>query len=458
MRNKYTLLATSVALLASTSLLAQDTKEKSWYDKINVSGYVDVYYMYTMNNVEGAKRDASGTFNTQNKQFGVAAAALDLQKLAEKESPWGFRVVFQNGQNNVYQEAPYNQTNGTVNMNMLQQAYVSFYFPVLKGMTVDMGKMATHIGYEVLESKDNPVYTIGYIFFNTIPFINTGVRANLAITDKLNFAAYLYNSVGGTGSDISRVNNGNMSVYQDGINKNKAIGTQLKYDVISDKLQFVWNTLYGVDVTTARPTNEQVWLNELYGSPIPATRASYKNDYWMINNVIINFTPNDRTLVSFDYTQGDKSGAAATLNDPTTQVEVPDVGKLSLTRDSATAKRTYKTYGLWFRYKFTDSWALAGRYERIDDSKNGGPLGVSNNLTGRYDLQYMSGLGYNNNTQYHLGSAQSFTITPTYYYGDNIIIKLDLRRDQAKAPVFTDEKGNPKSHQNGVVLGVVATF
>ncbi|TGL72869.1 outer membrane beta-barrel protein [Leptospira jelokensis] len=460
MRNKYTLLATSVALLVSSSVFAQgEAKEKSWYDKINVSGYVDVFYMYTANNVEGAKRDSSGTFNTQNKQFGVSSAVLDLQKLADKDSPWGFRTVFQNGQNNVYQEAPYNQTNSTVNMNMLQQAYVSFYFPVLKGLTVDMGKMATHIGYELLDTKDNPTYTIGYIFFNTIPFINTGARANLAVSDKLNLGFYLYNSVGGTGSDISAYNNANISTYRDGVNKNKAVGTQVSYDIISDKLKVAWNTLYGVDVTYARPSNGDYWMNEVYGTPINARRASYQNDYWLINNVILSFTPNDKTLLVFDYTQGDKSGAAATLNDPTTQVDLDGTGttKVSLTRDDSNAKRVYKTYGLWGRYKFSDKWALAGRYERIDDSRNGAPLGVSNNTAGRYDLQYMSGLGYNS-TKYYLGSAQTFTITPTYYYGDNIIIKVDFRRDQAKGQVFTDEKGQPQSHQNGVTLGIVATF
>ena len=49
------------------------------------------------------------------------------------------------------------------NMQMVQQAMFSFYFPVAKGLVIDAGKMATHIGNEVLDSKDNMNYTIGYI-------------------------------------------------------------------------------------------------------------------------------------------------------------------------------------------------------------------------------------------------------------------------------------------------------
>ncbi len=188
MRNKYTLLATTVVILFSqTSIFSQDKKEKekSWYDLVNFSGYVDVYYNYTTNNRQGATQDTSGTFHQYNKQFAVNAVKLSMEKIADKESPWGFRLDMQNGQNNMYQERPYQTTNSLHNMQLLQQAYVSAYFNVLKGLTVDVGKMATHIGLEVLDSKDNIAYTIGYVFYNTIPFIHTGARANLQVTEKL---------------------------------------------------------------------------------------------------------------------------------------------------------------------------------------------------------------------------------------------------------------------------------
>ncbi|MCE9501410.1 MAG: porin, partial [Leptospira sp.] len=142
--------------------------EKKWYDKVNFSGYVDVYYNYTWNNRQGSTQDTQGTFHTYNKQFAVNAVKLAVDKVAEKDSPWGMTLHMQNGQNIMYQERPYQTTNSIYNMQLLQQAYVSYYLPLMKGLVIDAGKMATHIGNEVLDSKDNQAYTIGYIFFNTI--------------------------------------------------------------------------------------------------------------------------------------------------------------------------------------------------------------------------------------------------------------------------------------------------
>lgn len=445
--------------------------EKPWYEKVEFSGFVDVNYMYNANNKAGRNADVTGGLNTYNKQFSVAAVELDIEKVADKESPWGFRVDFQNGQNNPYQEVNFTAINGTSNMNLLQQAYVSFYFDVLKGLTVDVGKMATHIGYEVLESKDNLNYNVGYIFFNTVPFINTGARANLQMTDDWSLGLFVYNSVAGTGIDSTVAFNGAKNRYGDGENKNKAVGTQLSGTIIEGLLDITWNTLYGVDGLQGRQSNVNTWGSEFTGIPLPPKQAG-KNDYWLINNVILELTPTDQLYFAFDYTQGEKSGAAGAVFDGSkyTSPQSPTNG-LSLFRDDETVKYTYRTYGVWAKYDFTEDFALAARYERIDDSRNGTNLGnypgagrIGSNerldlLNDRFSTQSVGGTAFGSGyRKQYLGSAQTFTITPTYYYGDNIIIKLDLRRDQAKGQQFVNEKGQPSDHQNGATLGIVAKF
>ena len=59
----------------------EKTPENKWYDTVNMSGYVDVYYNYTMNNRQGGTQDTAGTFHTYNKQFAVNAVKLSIEKV-----------------------------------------------------------------------------------------------------------------------------------------------------------------------------------------------------------------------------------------------------------------------------------------------------------------------------------------------------------------------------------------
>ncbi len=320
--------------IISINLIAQEKEtETKWYNKIEFSGFVDVYYNYTFNNRQGGTADTSATFHTYNKQFAVNAVKLAIEKVAEKESPWGFRIDLQNGQNLGYQERPFQTTNSIFNMNLLQQGYVSMYLPVGKGLIIDAGKMATHIGYEVLDSKDNMNYTIGYIFFNTIPFINTGARATLTLTEKYAFGLYIYNSAQGTGYTGGAGNSGQQfgavgvtpyggtndtvpaasltnttqHAYVDGPNYLRAYGTQLKGE-LSTQFSFVWNTLYGDDNLKAARTKSDMIAEHYSGYPIPNKPSQFSQDYWFVNNIILTFQPTEKLTAIFDWTFGERKG------------------------------------------------------------------------------------------------------------------------------------------------------
>ncbi|MGJ4731282.1 outer membrane beta-barrel protein [Leptospira levettii] len=504
MRNKYTLLATIVATLFSqASLFAQTKKDKDkpWYELVNFSGYVDVYYNYTSNNRQGATQDTAGTFHTYNKQFAVNAVKLSMEKLADKESPWGFRLDMQNGQNNMYQERPYQTTNSLHNMQLLQQAYVSAYFPVLKGLTVDAGKMATHIGLELLDSKDNIAYTIGYVFFNTIPFIHTGARANLQINDRLSTGLYLYNSAQGTGytgngqqfgyvglspygdaAGGSSLTSTQQHAYADGPNPTRAIGTQVKYDVVPDKFQVVWNTLQANDNIKGRQDNSLYYLEQATGTSFPK-QSSFKTDHWMIQNLILIYKPTDRLTTIFDYTYGDRSGQTNTAAygyepggitknklDAAMPGLVPDL-PAGLTAAGLTAdtnlsrenkvRRIYQTYQVQAKYQFTDTFALGFRFEYLDDKRYGGSLVVNPPLfavtpTNRYDLKFQDSIGARATSNY--GQIKTLTFTPTFDLTENLQVKVDLRRDWGPGQQFVDTSGRPASHQNGIIVGMVAKF
>jgi hypothetical protein len=483
------------------------TPENKWYDAVNVSGYVDVYYNYTMNNRQGGTQDTTGTFHTYNKQFAVNAVKLSIEKVPDRVSPWGFRMDLQNGQNLMYQERPYQTTNSIHNMQLLQQGYVSMFFPVGKGLIVDVGKMATHIGNEVLDSKDNMSYTIGYIFFNTIPFIHTGARATYTINDKWSSGLYLYNSAMGTGYTGGSGNIGQQfgatgitpygdaaltsaypsasltstgqHAYADGPNANRTIGTQLKGE-LNSKFTLVWNTLYGDDNLRARPTELDTYGQAYYnsfsstvGTPgytIPNRPSSFRQDNWFLNHMSFIFNPTSKMTLLLDWTFGQRKGETVNTaygwllgDNQLLGLDLNNDGTKDIFRqgDKRDTIKIYNTYGIWMKYEITNKFATAFRYENIDDSRYGGALAVNAPLfdqtpRDRYDLQIQDTLGLRNASSQ--GQIRTFTVTPTYSYTENLLIKVDLRRDWALGNTFIDPSGKATRGQNGIIIGIVAKF
>ena len=120
-------------------------------------------------------------------------------------------------------------------------------------------------------------------------------------------------------------------------------------------------------------------------------------------------------------------------------------------------------------YSFTEKYALGFRYEHIDDSRYGGALTVNPPgafVTPRYrgDLQAASGNLTNNQFQglgrpnSSLGQARTLTLTPTINWTENMLIKIDLRRDWARGEQFIDTAGRAVHAQHGIIVGVVAKF
>ena len=68
---------------------------------------------------------------------------------------------------------------------MLQQAYLTAVLPVGAGLTVDVGKFVTHMGNEVIESKDNWNYSRSFLFAYAIPYYHTGIRLTYPLASTL---------------------------------------------------------------------------------------------------------------------------------------------------------------------------------------------------------------------------------------------------------------------------------
>lgn len=180
-------------ILTAGMVFAEEAKEPA-KSPLQISGFVDTYYSFNFNRPDSNTNGLSN-FDFYHNAFSINLAEIVLSKAAD---PVGFRVDLDFGETTDFihcgvrscgslaapgsPEEPYKN---------IQQAYVTWATPA--GLTLDMGKFVTHMGLEVIESKDNWNYTRGLLFCCAIPYYHTGLRANYVISDMLWVNGYALN-------------------------------------------------------------------------------------------------------------------------------------------------------------------------------------------------------------------------------------------------------------------------
>ncbi len=228
--------------------------------KIDVTGFVDVYYGYNFNKVDPIAR----TFDVQHNTFSLSLAEIAFAKGVTPESRVGFRADLDFGKTADLVAAFEPESDGKEIYKHIEQAYVS----LLTGkVTWDAGKFVTPIGAEVIESGDNWNYTRSILFGYAIPFYHVGVRGSWAATDKLSLAGFLVNGW----NNSSEVNG----------DKTGAIGL------------------------TWKPNAKWTWIaNDMFGKETPGS-----NDTRNLFDTTLTYAPGKLSLMAnFDYgTEGDVS-------------------------------------------------------------------------------------------------------------------------------------------------------
>ncbi len=169
--------------------------------KVDVAGFVDVYYGYNFNKVDPALR----TFDVQHNTFSLSLAELNFTKTPTADSRVGFRADLDFGKTADLVAAYEPESSGREIYKHIQQAYVS----LLTGKVQwDAGKFVTPMGAEVIESQDNWNYTRSILFGYAIPFYHVGVRATYTVDAKTTLGAQLVN-----GWNNSSETNGDKTVH-----------------------------------------------------------------------------------------------------------------------------------------------------------------------------------------------------------------------------------------------------
>ena len=147
---------------------------------LEISGSADAYYKYDFSK----KANIPTSFASDQNSLSLGMIDIALKKKTGKASFVG-EVSF--GPRGEGQSIPNAGSSGQ--SYHIQNLYATYAFSNKFSMTA--GYMGTFIGYEVISPVGNFNYSTSYLFTNG-PFQNAGIKANLAISDKVGLMAGLF--------------------------------------------------------------------------------------------------------------------------------------------------------------------------------------------------------------------------------------------------------------------------
>jgi hypothetical protein len=224
----------------------------------------------------------------------------------------------------------------------LEQAFLTVVIPVGNGLTINAGKMATHMGAEVIESASNINYSRSLLFAYAVPYFHLGAMASYPFSSQISATIYVYN---GWNNIIDN-------------NSDKTLGAEITWSP-SPFFTFIQNYIGGPEEPNS-------------------TRKRHVFDS------IINFQPADALFFNFNFDYGQEA------NDPSGYSiwrGAAIIGKYSIGQNSAFAVRgeiyddangfttginqTLKEITFTYEYKFANSLITRIEYRRDwSDSSN----------------------------------------------------------------------------------------
>jgi hypothetical protein len=182
-------------LLSTTTVMAQTEAPASppspppppaAAPRIDVGGYVDVYYGYNFDETDPALR----SFDVQHNAFSLSAADVSLSKTPTAASRVGFTTDVFFGRSADLTASFEPASDGKEIYKNLKQAYLS----LLTGKVQwDAGKFVTPMGAELLESQSNWNYTRSILFGYAVPLYHLGVRASWTVDPRLTVTGMVVN-------------------------------------------------------------------------------------------------------------------------------------------------------------------------------------------------------------------------------------------------------------------------
>jgi hypothetical protein len=146
-----------------------------------LSGYVDTGYMLSFNHVNAAGHATNGptnpvrVFDNKENSFYLHSIQLNVEKLATEKMIVGYHFELVAG----HDPLTYDGSNVS-----LQEGWVQLLAPIGTGLDIRIGKQATLVGFEVIESMSDFNYSRSILFGQAENFTNTGLRLTYNFVDQ----------------------------------------------------------------------------------------------------------------------------------------------------------------------------------------------------------------------------------------------------------------------------------
>lgn len=135
-------------------------------------------------------------YDTRANTFGLQQVAIVIEQAPDvaADRRFGARVDLQFGQaTETVQGSAANEPRPDVYRHVWQ-AYGTYVLPVGRGLTADLGKFASNLGYETNYAKDDAHFSRAYLF-NFLPFYHSGLRLSLPVSDRVTLMYALTNGI-----------------------------------------------------------------------------------------------------------------------------------------------------------------------------------------------------------------------------------------------------------------------
>lgn len=284
--------------------------------EIEVHGGVDTSYVFNTNTPVSPNPQTNNlrVFDREANGFTLNMAQINFEKLISKESPVGFRVDLDFGN-----DAKFIHAAGLGNANDefdLQQAYAQIMlpwsWPGIDTLSFKIGKFVTLHGAEVIESWNNWNFSRSFLFGYAIPFTHTGVRmyykpfANIPVETYLGVV---------NGWDVATDNN-----------RAKSLEAMIAVTP-TDKLSFSVAGMAG------------------------AERADSNKDLRNLIDIVATYKATDKLTLKANYDYGWEANGAS------------DFAGYDNEKNAS-----WSGIALYAKYDIKDWWSIAGRCEYFDDA------------------------------------------------------------------------------------------
>jgi len=350
----------------------------TFFQTTQVNGSITTSYAYNFKSQDvNTGTQTLNQFNLNNNELSLDAIKLELGKPTAEAGTTGYQLDLLFGRNAGILSAgsalfdPVTTADAASDTEIFfQEAYLAY--KLTDALELKAGKFETPLGFEVLDSNDNPNVTHGLLFTFAIPLFHTGVTLGGPLSEEVSWLVGVTNGFNNTRE----------------LGDNKGLLGRLAYasGPVSTSLNVYYGTLGETRTSTA-------------GQTVGDDEATT-----LINDFIFQYTPSDSftTWLNVDYglTNRRRASTGAIFNDQGTDP-------------------TFFGAAVGFKQKLSDSlyFAFRGEYFNDDNSSRLGPLFSTTAATpGQFDFDEIN--------------IYTLTFTLGYQISPSLLGRLEVRRDR----------------------------